>query len=271
MQDESPDGWDSPEKEGEALGVWGVGIFDSDEALDVRDTFTDLIGQGQDPGDASAAIIGQFCYGQPDDYDNNRIILALASTEHSLGIPDGDTFQWALRIIEAPEELASWSDDLVAARRKSLQALRKKLLEDLPPRKQVKPRKSKDTPWEVGQHLLYVEETTGSRLLLRVIGHQQDDGGRYPRFTVLEWSGEESELEQAHLLHPVRQHISIFRRRIYVGALVVGGRVKKSNLIELPPRAVVESDDEYGANIMLWRDLVDHVRSMALKTPPTLV
>ncbi|MHA7262462.1 hypothetical protein ACX80W_04555 [Arthrobacter sp. TMN-37] len=253
------------------MGVWGVGIFDSDEALDVRGEFTDLIGQGQDPGAASAATIEQFCYGQPEDTDNNRIILALASTEHSLGIPDRDTFQRALRIIDSPEELASWDEDLVPARRKSLQALRRKLLQDLPPRKQVRPRKFKNTPWEVGQHLLYIEETTGSRLLLRVVGHQQDDGGRYPRFTVLGWSGKESELEQAHLLHPVRQHISIFRRRIYVGALIVGGRVKKANLIELPSRVVVESDEEYGANIMLWRDLVDHVRSMAVETPPTLV
>ncbi|RJU02965.1 hypothetical protein D6T65_02340 [Arthrobacter frigidicola] len=253
------------------MGVWGVGIFDSDEALDVRDTFTDLIGQGKDPGAASAEVIDQFCYGQPDDYDNNRIILALASTEHSLGIPDNETFRRALRIIESPEELASWDEDLVSARRKSLQALQRKLDQDLPPRKQVRPRKFKDTPWEVGQHLLYVEEKTGSRLLLRVIGHQQDDGGRYPRFTVLDWSGEESELEQAHLLHPVRQHISLFRRRIYVGALIVGGRVKKANLIELPFRTDIEPTDEYGGNIMLWRDLVEHVRSMALRTPPTLV
>ncbi|MHA7262473.1 hypothetical protein ACX80W_04610 [Arthrobacter sp. TMN-37] len=253
------------------MGVWGVGIFDSDEALDVRSAFTDRIGQGQDPKAASAAIVAEFCYGPIDNVDNNRIILALASTEYDLGIPDGETFQRALRIIESPEELASWAEDLLPARRRSLQTLRKKLHQDLPPRKQVKPRKFKDTPWEVGQHLLYVDEKTGSRLLLRVVGHEVTEEGRYPRFTVLEWSGEENELQQAHLLSPLRQHISVFRHQIHVGALIVGGRVKKSNLIELPSRAVVESDAEYGGNFMAWRDLVEHVRSMALKTPPTLV
>lgn len=234
----------------------------------MRSRFTDLIGQGEDPQAASAAVINEFCFGPLEDFDNNRIILALARVEHDLGIADPHITEYAFRIIDG-EDPTEWGDE--AGRRKTaLQGLRRKLLEDLPPRKVVRPRKFNDKSIEVGQHFLYTEESSGSKLVLRVVGNYSDANGRYPRFTVLEWDGNSDDLQHAHLLAPVRQDHPRSPDQVYIGAFIVGGRVKKANFVELPTTARVESVVGYGAHFMGWSGLVGHVRIWAITTPSTI-
>jgi hypothetical protein len=251
------------------MGVWGVGIFESDEAVDARDTFKDLVGQGEDPQAASRKVIDEFCFGSLEDVDNNRIILALARVEHTLGIADPFITTHAFRIIDG-EDLTEWGE--YARRRKTvLENLRRKLLEDLPPRKVVRPRKLKDTSLEIGKHFLYTEESSGSRILLRAVGTHSDNGGRYCKVTVLDWDGNSDGLERPDLLSPVRKDDSpLHPRQIYIGAYIVGGRVKKANLVELPTTVHVETPGDYGSSIMRWDDLVEHVRNWAITTPTTI-
>lgn len=252
------------------MGVWGTGIFDSDEAVDVRSNFTDLIGQGEDPQAASDKIINQFCFGDLDEVDNNRIILALAATEHSLGIYDRVTFERSLAIEDSPEEIEYWEAEDRPRRKRMLSALRKKLEGPLPARKVVKPRKFKDTPLSVGEHYLFTDEKTNSKLLLRVVGHKSYKEGRYPRVTALNWDGGDEGLHNAGALSPLLQDTPLFPDQKYVGALLVAGRVKRENLVKLPTRVEVSSDRVYGQHFMRWDALVEHVRNMAIHIPPTL-
>ena len=250
------------------MGVWGVGVFQSDEASDARARFADLIGQGQDPQAASATVIDEFCFGLLEDFENNRIILALAKVEHDLGIADPHITEHALRVIDG-EDLTEWGDE-AGARKTVLENLRQKFLEDLPPRKVVHPRKFTDKSLGIGKHFLYTENSSGTKLLLRTVGIYSDDSGRYPRVTVLDWNGSSGDLERPDLLSPVRQHSPLFPEQIYVGALLASGRVKKANLIELPTKVHIESDHEYGQHFMRWASLVQHVRNQAITTPTTV-
>ena len=250
------------------MGVWGVGIFQSDEAVDARDAFKDLIGQGEDPQTATRRVIDEFCFGPLEDSDNNRIILALAREQHSLGISDPFITGHAFRIIDG-EDLTEWGGE--ARRRKTaLESLRRKLLEDLPSRKVVRPRKFIDRSIDIGKHFLYTEESSGSKLILRAISIDADTYARFSRFTVLDWNGHKDGLERPDLLSPVRQDTPLFPRQIYIGAFIVGGRVKKANLVELPTTVRTEALGNYGSYIMRWDRLVEHVRWLAVTTPTTI-
>lgn len=134
----------------------------------------------------------------------------------------------------------------------------------------VKKRKFKENPYQIGEHFLFTDQSTGSKLLLRVVGEGGDSLGKYPRFTVLDWDGTDSGLEHPALLSPLRQGRSYFKHRIYIGALIVGGRVKKENLVKLPEQAVVLSDREFGGHFMTWPELIEHVIDSAVDIPPTI-
>lgn len=250
------------------MGVWGVGIFQSDEATDARDTFKDLIGQGDDPQTATQKVIDEFCFGQLEDSDNNRIILAIARTEHTLGIADTFITEHAFRIIDE-EDLTEWGE--YARRRKTaLENLRRKLLEELPPRKVLRLRKFTDIAFDIGKHFLYTDQSSGSKLLLRTVGIWAYDHGRCSRFTVLDWNGNSDDLQRPDLLPPVREVNTRDPRRIYIGTFIVGGRVKKANLVELPTTVHIETPGDYDTCMMHWADLVEYVRNCAVTTPTTI-
>lgn len=251
------------------MGAWGSGIFENDDAVDAREELKTLIGQKIAPEQACQTVIDQFCLEPAESPDNNHVILSLASTLQDLGISEDSIKMRALGIIYSTQEIERWGT-LAASRKDHLEALRKKLTSPLPPPKVIRKRKFKENPHQIGEHLVFTDKETGSKLLLRVVGEREDSLGKYPRFTVLDWDGTDSSLEHPALLSPLRGNGSYFAHRIYVGALIIGGRVKKENLVKLPERAVVLSDREYGGHFMTWPELLEHVTDSAVNVPLTV-
>lgn len=179
------------------MGTWGTGIFDNDDAGDVREEFRDLIAAGKSADEATAGLVES--YGAADvDLEDHDFWLALAATQHSLGHVGTGVIERAVAIIDDPEELERWDPSDARRRRAALKKLRSRLQKKPRSPKRLRARRGVDTALEEGQHLLF---DTGTRvLLLRVLGVSTDKGGRYPFVMLLDWDATEASLEQAHRL-----------------------------------------------------------------------
>lgn len=179
------------------MGTWGTGIFDNDDAGDVREEFRDLIAAGKSADEATAGLVES--YGAADvDLEDHDFWLALAATQHSPGHVGTGVIERAITIIDDPAELERWDPSDARRRRAALKKLRSRLQKKPRSPKRLRARRGVDTALEEGQHLLF---DTGTRvLLLRVLGVSTDKGGRYPFVMLLDWDGTEASLEQAHRL-----------------------------------------------------------------------
>lgn len=66
------------------MGTWGTGIFDNDDASDLREEFRDLIAAGRSAEEATAELVESHGAGD-GDLEVHDFWLALAATQHALG------------------------------------------------------------------------------------------------------------------------------------------------------------------------------------------
>ncbi|HMA36460.1 MAG TPA: DUF4259 domain-containing protein [Chloroflexia bacterium] len=95
------------------MGAWGVGIFDNDDAGDVRDMFEDQLWDGQDIATATQAVLSQFDTNPHDpdgdqDEDVQAMYLALAALQIEHHALQHDVQQRALELIH--KELDGWEE-----------------------------------------------------------------------------------------------------------------------------------------------------------------
>ncbi|MBI2840595.1 MAG: hypothetical protein HYX75_19950 [Acidobacteria bacterium] len=172
------------------MGTWGVALFSDDLAADLRGEFRDLIGEGLSAPAAVDKLLTEYASSVADPDDAPVFWLALAAVQWKLGRLEERTVQSAIRVIDSGEDLERWHDPKDRKRREIvLRKLRAQLLSPPPSAKRV-PRKIKSAcEWGVG-------EVVGFRLsshrwvLMRVIGHHSDYGGRYAVCELLDWVGE---------------------------------------------------------------------------------
>lgn len=135
------------------MGTWGVKIFQSDDACDVRDTYREKLIVGVPDEDAEHAVIREFSMDLcPDCW------LPLAVTEWKVGRLSEHTKQMALQQIEIELECLAdlWKPDQVLKRRKELLSVRETLQSNMPARKKLRmPSWSWKCPWPVGSVLQY--------------------------------------------------------------------------------------------------------------------
>ncbi|MCT2176741.1 hypothetical protein M3F63_03520 [Brachybacterium muris] len=113
------------------MGTWGTGIFDNDDAGDVREEFRDLIAAGKSADEATAGLVES--YGAADvDLEDHNFWPALAATQHSPGHVGTGVIERAITIIDDPAELERWDPSDARRRRAALKKLRSRL--------QMKPR-----------------------------------------------------------------------------------------------------------------------------------
>lgn len=170
------------------MGAWGVALFSDDLAADVRDDFRDLIGQGLSSGQAVDRL--KLDYAETlDDSDEAPVFwIALAVTQWDLGRVDADTKREALRWIDSGKNLERWPEKQKKKREEVLDKAKQKLLSDPPAAKRVALEKKESNDWDVGE-VLGLKLLSEKWVLIRVVGHHTDNGGRSAVCELLDWVG----------------------------------------------------------------------------------
>ena len=110
------------------MGTWGTGIFQSDYALDVKDTYMDRIRKGEDDESVMNSLIAEYEREGDFNYDDTRYVfwLALAYIQWKTGRLDPMVKERALSCIQDGSELELWKGETETTYRH-----RKKALADL--------------------------------------------------------------------------------------------------------------------------------------------
>ena len=137
------------------MGTWGTGIFQSDYALDVKDTYMDRIRKGEDDESVMNSLIAEYEREGDFNYDDTRYVfwLALAYIQWKTGRLDPMVKERALSCIQDGSELELWKGETETTyrhRKKALADLEETLLS--PQRKRTVYRQPKDyyCGWEIG-------------------------------------------------------------------------------------------------------------------------
>jgi hypothetical protein len=150
---------------------------------------------------ATRRLEEHYGVGQDQDFDND-FWLGLAATQHRLGHVDEYVIQQALAIIDSSAELQRWQPADRRRRSAVLGKLRGTLTQPPPQPRKVRPRKTVNTALSAGQHVI-VPSAHGHGVLLRVVGVNEDKGGRYAIAIAVAWDGNERSLRKAHRLRPL--------------------------------------------------------------------
>jgi hypothetical protein len=183
------------------MGVIGTGIFDNDEALDVRDEYRERIEDGVEDAEATRSTLAKFRSYFDDPESGPVCILALAVTQSKIGRLDPDIRSRALAAIESGADLAVWEREdpkSLPKRRAALEKVRAQLVGSQPARKRLRPRRKKICGLVAGDGLAL---TTPSGLaLLRVVRVKDYRVGEDPILEELQFRGSDlptqSELDQ---------------------------------------------------------------------------
>lgn len=136
------------------MGAWGPGIFSSDTALDVRETYVEKLKMGASDEEALTYVTSKLSDYLEDEEDAIDFWLCLSSILFDYGRLTDDIKDKALQIIEKGDEFRWESYDL-KKRAKALAELKAKLLSKQPERKTVKALKPVECKFKPGDVLLY--------------------------------------------------------------------------------------------------------------------
>jgi hypothetical protein len=127
-----------------------------------------------------------------DNEEASIFWIALAAIQWKLGRLEDRTKQEALRIIESGRDLERWENPRDRNKRSAiLEKLRKELLSENQPEPRRVPRAIKAAnDWSLGE-VIGFRLLSGRWILLRVISHHTDKGGRSAVCALLDWVGEE--------------------------------------------------------------------------------
>lgn len=177
------------------MGAWGTAIFSDDFACDIRDEFRDLIGDGLAPEDSTRRLFQKYKSSFRKFPEDEPVFwLAIAATQWKMGRLLDSVRDETLRIIDAGSNLEIWeaSGDpaLVKKRAGVLQKLRTTLESPQPEAKSMAKRHVAANAWKKGDLVSY-RLLSGRFIIIRVIGHHADRGGRFAVCELLHWSGDE--------------------------------------------------------------------------------
>lgn len=130
------------------MGAWGVKIFQSDVALDVKEEYKGELLRGNSDEAALQAVkesCRDFLSDMDDQYD---FWFAVASYSFDLGRLLPEVKEKAISLIDEGGDLDRWEGKEKAKRAAVLNELKAKLLSEQPPRKEIKPLKKHVSPLE---------------------------------------------------------------------------------------------------------------------------
>jgi hypothetical protein len=195
------------------MGTWGTSIFADDTAAEVRDDYRDLVASGASDYEAREQITKKHL---EVSEELRKIIepvfwLALARAQWEIGRLDEETKSKAIAIIDSGQDIEQWraldaSKSDLKKRAAALEVLRRQLISEQRSRKQLRPRKNRVSPYQVGDVVRFTL-STGRFVLFRITSIHRDRNDEYPVAAILDWVGTSlpSETELAAL--PLRQRI----------------------------------------------------------------
>src|SRR5262245_41081834 len=124
------------------MGTSGAGLFHDDVAVDVRNAYLDLLGEGYSDQGAYAKLIQNSKDWTEDSDDGPIFWLALAATQWEYGRLHPRAKAQALKIIDQGKDIDRWAEAGLAKKRQAVLArLKKKLLSPLPKKRTPRPRR----------------------------------------------------------------------------------------------------------------------------------
>src|SRR5215213_2233915 len=172
------------------MGTWGIALFSDDLAADLRGEFRDLIGEGFTTETAVNRLKTEYKSSLSDPDEESVFWLALADTAWRLGRLDDNLLQNALRVIDSGLDLVRWEDAADRKKREQVLAkLRTKLQSAPPSPKPVAKTIKSANEWQIGE-VIGFQLLSGRWVLLRVIGHNEDRGGKSAVCELMNWIGE---------------------------------------------------------------------------------
>lgn len=242
------------------MGTWGTGIFDDDDAADVKEDYRDLVADGNSGEQATDILLNKW----KSDLEDTVFWLALAATQWACGRLEDRVKSHALEIISSGADLNRWKEagDNNALRKRTAVLERLRIQLSSQQRKQTKIRKPyrSTTDWERGELIAYNLES-GKRIIFRVLGVKEDKGGAYPVCEILDWIGDSiPDLSELHGAS-VRRCIGVHERE--KPQLSIG----KASAREYPEERItrlhikIEPEQQVGVprGSTLWRYLDSHL------------
>ena len=172
------------------MGTWGTGLYSDDLAADLRGDFRDLVGEGVPASSAVDRLMSEYAESLSDPNEEPVFWLALADTSWRLGRLADHVRDTALRIIDHGRDLARWESKRDRSKREAVLAnLRAQLLSPQPDAKRIPKTIKSANEWVVGEVIAF-QLLSGRWVLMRVIGHHTDKGGRFAVCEVLDWMGQ---------------------------------------------------------------------------------
>ena len=179
------------------MGAWGTGLYQDDTACDIRDNYTDHLGNGLSEQEATSRILTQFESLLADPVESCVVWFALAAVQWKHGRLKPETCRRALELIDSGADLTRWqpgSRDF-AKRRAGLEKLRTQITSPQPVAKKVRKPLLESCDWPVGTVIAY-RLSSGNLAMIRVIGYRTDKGGTSPICELLDWSGTDVPTEE---------------------------------------------------------------------------
>lgn len=131
------------------MGAWGVKIFQSDVALDVKEDFKAQLLLGKSDEEALQAVKEACRDFINDPEDQYEFWFAVASYSYDLGRLVPEVKEKAVSLIDDGGDLERWEGKEKAKREAVLNELKAKLLSEQPPRKEFKPLKNRKSYLEI--------------------------------------------------------------------------------------------------------------------------
>jgi len=165
------------------MGVWGVGIFDDDEAADVRDNYIRCRQDGAAPIEVVRNMTGDW----EDDIEDGRLWLALALTQWEYGELEDVVRKQAVTAIAGGMDMGGWLEvkDWLQRRMVLDEVLHKLATTNSRPKKLLARFRDR-LEMRVGDIFSY-RVSASTNAVLRVVGVQVEDDNEWPIVEVLNW------------------------------------------------------------------------------------
>jgi hypothetical protein len=172
------------------MGIWGAGLFENDDAADLRSDYRAYLADAQSDAGATDSIARDYAASLDRLPDTTAFWLALASVQWRMGQLDPRVKAAALAIIDSGVDLAQWEHSPQRKKRRTvLTKLRDMLAGPMPAAKPLpKPLPVQLAGWNFSEVVGY-RTAQGKYVLLHVLGYRawSSVSARAPVVTILNW------------------------------------------------------------------------------------
>jgi hypothetical protein len=245
------------------VGTWGVGILSDDTALDVRNDWRDLLGEGLDAETATARLLVQWGQSANDPDEGPVLWLALAAAQVGTGRLTEAVRQRALFILDSGADLRRWEGSPDLKRRQAvLQRLRGQILGSQKAPVKVPKQRLAVPRFQIGDAFSF-SLANGTLALFRCYGVHTDKGGQSSLLELLDWTGTDVPAQLDFEKLPGRLHrgdlVQTGFPAIYMPIETPRAHPFPSDRISLRARGLKVIERRFGVTVMLWSRMNDEI------------